>query len=103
MKLEWEPHDYLEIPTLEETAVMDPQTLVDCHKAYHEAIKNEREDPLRYGLVLPHWFEAKELLEDDSCDELWIFGGNRSSKSKFASWMVMNAVMNDTRKRVSIP
>ena len=95
MKLEWEPHDYLEAPTLEEMAVMEPETLVECHRAYHEAIKNEREDPLRYGLVLPHWIEAKELLEDPSCDELWIFGGNRSSKSKFASWMVMNALVHN--------
>lgn len=104
--LKWEPHPYLKPPSDEWMASLDPskdedcQKLIDLHRIYHEAIENERRDPLRYGLVLPHWKDALGLLEEDNATELWMYGGNRSSKSKFCAWLCMRALLENPGTRI---
>lgn len=98
--LRWEPHPYLERPTEEEVSRMDPDALLEWWRVYHEAIRNEREDPIRNGVVLPQWRDAEAFLADPEVDELWVFGGNRSSKSKFAAWMCMQALLKIPGTRI---
>lgn len=98
--IRWEPHPYLKPPTDEEVAVMDPADLVRIHQMYHEAIANERRDPLRYGVVLPHWEDAKGLLEEEGVSELWMFGGNRSGKSRFSAWLCIRAMLENPGTKI---
>lgn len=54
---------------------MEPQQLIQLHRAYHEAIENAERDPYRYGFSLPSWDIADEALE--TCRTLWLSGANR--------------------------
>lgn len=98
--IRWEPHPYLKPPTDAELARMQPEELVKLHRIYHEAIANERRDPLRYGVVLPHWKDALELLGEEGVSELWMFGGNRSGKSRFCSYVCMRAMLDNPGTRI---
>jgi len=92
---DWKPHPVLRIPTDEQVANerWTPDQIVDFHKAYHEAIENEKADPYRYGFQLPHW----DLVHESLCiaSEVHIYGGNRSGKSEVCARLVVEAAMNN--------
>jgi len=100
--LKWDPHPILsaEVPTNDEIAEMDAETLLFIHKTYHDAIANERRDPLRYGHVPQHWKDLEGLLGRDEVSEAWVFGGNRSGKSRSASWLVMQSLLANPGSRI---
>ena len=64
-----------------------------------ELIKSEKDDPFNYRQVLPHWKDAKKLL--DTHDQLLISGGNRSGKTAFAAWYVVNLLTQVEGARVA--
>ena len=72
--LKWTKHPVLKPPSDEEIAKMSPEQLGELYVAYHEAIKNAEEDPLKYGFKLEPWDDADELFK--KYDEILIFGGN---------------------------
>jgi hypothetical protein len=91
--LEWVEHEVLKPPTTEEIALMEPDTLIRLHEAYHQAIVNAENDPLKYGYALEPWTEADKVLAD--YDECMILGGNRSSKSIFGARTVVKAAIEN--------
>lgn len=91
--LTWDPHPLLTPPPTEKIARMHPNELLQLHRTYHEAIKNEREDPYRYGYELEHWKDADAQL--GASDDTWFFGGNRSGKTTYAGKRVVNALMQN--------
>jgi hypothetical protein len=104
--LNWPKHPLLRCPTDEAV-----QRLVDEHGAIEagnrlgeiwaqlwEAYENEKRDPLKYGVVLPSWRRMEELFRE--VDNLWVFGGNRSSKSRSAAWLVMQALLENPGAKI---
>lgn len=91
--LRWAKHPVLKPPSNEEIAKMSPEDLGNLYVAYHEAIKNATDDPLRYGFKLEPWDDADKLL--GQYDEVLILGGNRSSKTFFGARSVVNAAVNN--------
>jgi len=93
--MKWKPHPILGelIPSPAEIAKMDPATYMRVHEAYHSAIRNAEEDPLKYGWHLEPWKDAVELLEQH--DELMVLGGNRSSKTTFGAKTVVEAALEN--------
>ncbi len=64
-----------------------------------ELIQAERDDPFNHRQVLPHWKDAKKLI--DGHDQLLISGGNRSGKTAFASWYVVQLLASVAGARVA--
>lgn len=60
-----------------------PQQVIDLLTLREERIKAELFDPCRYGNELESWKLADNLLSE--CNDLLINGGNRSSKTEYAS------------------
>ena len=83
MSLRWQKHPYLTPPTDAEIAVMEPEQLIELHQTYHSAIENAEKDPIKYGFELEPWKDADRLLQE--YDTLLVFGGNRSSKTRFGA------------------
>lgn len=97
--LRWVPHPVLEAPSDAVLATYDPdsesdlQELSALHWQYHELIRLSREDPYRHGFVLDHWERA--VCGFREVDVQWVFGGNRSSKSAYAAWLVVRALVEN--------
>jgi hypothetical protein len=72
---------------------MEPDELLRLHEAYHVAIENAEEDPLKYGFELESWAMADSALADAS--ELWCFGGNRSGKTTYGARTAVRAALNN--------
>lgn len=72
---------------------MEPSQLLEVHRIYHEALENEEKDPFRYGYVPWHWKKCWELMKEK--DELWIFGGNRSSKTFLAAHTTVRSLLEN--------
>lgn len=71
--------------------------------ARNERIRLSESDPLRYGVELEAWKDARRLLMEK--DELLIQGGNRAGKSEFSARTVVDVLMNgpfwmDNNKRL---
>jgi len=83
---------------------MDPSSDADFermtawHRDYHELIRLSRVDPYRHGFVLDQWSSALEDFYEE--DTQWIFGGNRSSKSAFSAWLVVQALVKNPGSRI---
>lgn len=97
--LTFAPHPILEVPSEEYLSRLDPESeedfkeFCDLHRRYHEALELSRDDPYRHGFVLPSWDELKTDFED--ADAVWVFGGNRSSKSTASAKLVVDALVNN--------
>lgn len=79
-------------------AVMEPEKLVELHTLYHKAIRDAEADPYRYGLRLKSWERADRVL--DERNETVILGGNRSSKTYYASNCVVKAAMENPNSTI---
>lgn len=106
--LNWLTHPLLSPPSPEEMIAMGAEKLAELHELYHKAIEDSERDPYHYGFVLDNWHRAKAMLDGGVVKgfagaeydwgeklEVWVFGGNRSSKSRFSAWMVMNALVRN--------
>lgn len=72
--------------------------LIEVHQVYEKAVKDEKEDPHRYGLELESWTDADELLGIK--DETHALGGNRSGKSTWAGDRVVKAALRNRRSYI---
>jgi len=93
MSLVWRSHPILKPPSLSEIARMKPEKVVELWELYHSSITNSERDPYRYGWKLPHWKKAEELLW--KYNEILVSGGNRSSKTFWASNAVVKAAVEN--------
>lgn len=89
----WQHHEVLKPPSDEEISGMEPEELIRVFNAYHQAIRNAEEDPLRYGWQLEHWKRADRLFEKR--DEVMVLGGNRSGKSVYGARSVVKAAIEN--------
>jgi len=64
-----------------------------------ELIRLEKDDPFNYRQVLPHWDDAKKLLDEK--DQILISGGNRSGKTAFSSWYAIKMMVEKPGARVA--
>jgi len=94
----WKQHQILSPPNDDEIALMEPQELVDLHKAYHDAIDNSEKDPYRFGFRLPHWIKAEEQL--DEVNEILALGGNRSGKTQWGAFSVVRAAVDNPKSEI---
>jgi len=62
-------------------------------------IDKARRDPYRFGQVLPQWRDAANLLE--KYDRVMVSGGNRSSKTQFASRDLVGRMVKKDGARVA--
>jgi hypothetical protein len=63
-----------------------------------EGIRREAADPYRYGYRLGNWGRAEEQWE--VVKEMLILGGNRSSKTEYASWLAVRTLVEKDAARV---
>ena len=93
------PHPTIKAPTMEQVAAMvrahgrerAAEICQEIEVKRLEAMRQEKEDPFRFGFVPEHWRKAEALL--DAHRELLILGGNRAAKSRFAAWKLMKAMV----------
>jgi hypothetical protein len=91
--IEWQPHELLTPPSLEEMAALEPEELVELHRLYHEAIENSGKDPFRYGFLLPNWRRSWEIWREYRT--LLLLGANRSGKTTFGARTVVKALLEN--------
>lgn len=93
------PHPILEGPSDEFLASLDYDDeedvgfLAEWCEVHNREVELSREDPYRHGFVLPHWERLAEEMEGR--DEAWVFGGNRSSKTSSAAYLVVRALVEN--------
>jgi hypothetical protein len=94
--LEWATHPVLSPPSSTQLAQMDPPAVLSLHQAYHAAIRNAVEDPLRCGFHMPHWGVADSLVSGEGAtNELIVLGGNRSGKTIFGARSIIRAALQN--------
>ena len=94
------PHPYYKLPTREQAMTQMARLWQEKGEAWLRGIIEERErliqlskeDPLSYGVDLPHWSETRDLLK--KYKELMIVGGNRSSKTEFSAKVCMECLVH---------
>tara|TARA_B100001250_G_scaffold62250_1_gene48688 strand:+ start:255 stop:1853 length:1599 start_codon:yes stop_codon:yes gene_type:complete len=64
-----------------------------------QLIKLEKDDPYNHRQVLDHWKDAEALLKEN--DQLLISGGNRSGKTAFASWYIIQLLTKKPEARIA--
>lgn len=74
------------------TADTADAALRDLFQTRNDAIEREKADPFRYGMVLPCWKDAEELLKEAML--LAVFGGNRASKTEYGAWTGVTRLVN---------
>lgn len=103
-RLEWTPHPVIPLPTREQlgalVAVLGEaeagKKIAELHHQREEAIRLEREDPLRHGFEPETFIKARELILD--FDEVYLLGGNREGKTTFCvKYAVEDMVRNPNR------
>lgn len=88
-KLEWTPHPVIPLPTREQLVALVAalgeeaagRKIADLHHQREEAIRLEREDPLRHGFEPETFLRARDLIA--KFDEVYLLGGNREGKTTF--------------------
>lgn len=85
---------------MRDLACMKPDKVQEISQLWHEAIKAAELDPLRNGDHFDHWFDATGELEDPEIDTLLVSGGNRSSKTSLASFIVVNALLENPGTKI---
>jgi len=72
---------------------MSPEKILAYWETREKAIKDEKDDPYRYGFELDIWKRADEQLRTHQ--EILIMGGNRSSKSHFCARRVVQCLVEN--------
>lgn len=89
-KLVWTPHPVIPLPTRPQLQALVAKLgeeaagreIAKLHEQREEAIRLEREDPLRHGFEPETFTKARELLA--AFNEVYLLGGNREGKTWFA-------------------
>ena len=58
---------------------------------FYKRLRPSYLDPYRHTVIPDHWKDAARLLADN--DRLLISGGNRSGKTAFSAWWLMQMLM----------
>ena len=101
--LAWPPSRYLGV-TKEwlagQVAELGQDRVSDwLHSYFYEKLRPSYEDPYRHCVIPDHWKDAAKILEKNH--RVLISGGNRSGKSSFSAWWVMQLLMNKPDSRVA--
>lgn len=94
----WTPHPMLQVPSDEETALMQPEELVRLYTAREEAIRNSINDKFRYGWIFENWKKVEHYLKDRN--EVLISGGNRASKTQVGAYFVVKAAVENPNSEI---
>ena len=77
-------------------------SLADFYTQREELIRLEKADPYSYGFdshntksVFQHWADADKALDDPDIDIVYLFGGNRAGKSRYAASRVVRSMVNN--------
>lgn len=113
VKLDWEPHPILPIPTkAEATRLAEMGLLDDFHAQRCKLIELEKLDPFNFGAdwhnteqfgkagLFFHWKDVDAALDDPEVRLIFIFGGNRASKSYYMASRVVRFMANKRDLRV---
>jgi len=102
MSLVWTPHPLEPAPTKEQIlAARTPEqmkALAAWHDAREKRIEQAERDPLNHGYEFETWAEADFLFEDQN--QVFIFGGNGSSKSAYGARTVVRAAVENPRSMI---
>jgi len=85
---------------------LSAEQFTEFHRIFEERIRQEQDDPYRYGYVIPIWQTADgqfaELREKfpKGVTELLILGGNRASKSRYLARRAVQVLVNNPGARV---
>lgn len=88
------------------TRRLTPDQFTEFHRLFEERIRQEQEDPYRYGYVIPIWETADrqfaELREQfpKGVTELLILGGNRASKSRYLARRAVQIMVDQPGAKV---
>jgi len=101
--VKWTEHPILPIPSKEECLAMQAAgSLEQFYVQREELIRLEKADPYTYGFdchntksVFKHWEDADSALDDPDIDIVYLFGGNRAGKSRYAASRVVRAMVNN--------
>lgn len=66
---------------------------------FYKRLRPSYLDPYRHTVIPDHWKDAARLLADN--DRLLISGGNRSGKTAFSAWWLMQLLMERPNSRVA--
>lgn len=77
---------------------MSKEQIEDYLKSREETIKLELKDPFNYGAShktykdgqFQHWEDLEEVMDDPAENLVWVFGGNRASKTEFFARYICN-------------
>lgn len=88
------PHPVLKLPTPEQVAAIMLQpdgrdALARLYREREAAIERMQQDPWRHGWRPPVWGVMEGCLKGE-IEEALVMGGNRSSKSEWAAWHVVD-------------
>ena len=82
---------------------VDPQRaskLADLIADRERTIKLSREYPLEHGFVLDHQKKVEDFIRNPEIDEVWVFGGWRSGKSRSAARIVVDSALNNPNAEI---
>ena len=104
--LKWTPHPVLKVPTREQALRMGEGGLADFYQQREERIKDEVQDPFRFGYELEWWkvvdgwmAKLREEFPKGVLEELDL-GGNRATKSERAAKRAMEVLVERPGARV---
>ena len=94
-------HPILGQPDGKMLARLEPEQILEFSETWKDGIQAAKDDPLKHGHVPKNWKDAHGVLDDDEVDSLTIFGGNRSSKTTFSAWLVVQALLKNPGTRIA--
>lgn len=96
------PHPIIKVPTDEELAFVRKKKgdrwVYDLLQAREQKIELSKEDPINHGVRMPSWDLAFEML--NKWNEVFLYGGNGSAKSRFGAWAVVQCLLNNPGSRI---
>ena len=100
----WSKHPILKLPTKGQLKTLleekGPQAVHEVWKAREDAIQASRDNPIAYGFILDHQQKVEDQLYKDEVDEVWVFGGWRSGKSRSAAKIVVESAVNNPNAEI---
>jgi hypothetical protein len=102
--MNWTKHPILKTPSRAQLEALlkekGPQAVYEVWKAREDAIQASRDYPIEHGFVLEHQQKVEDLLHKPEIDEVWVFGGWRSGKSRSAAKIVVEAAVNNPNAEI---
>jgi hypothetical protein len=93
LKFPLQDHPMMPAPTADQRLSMinniGPEETMRLFLMREQRVKAEQDDPYRYGMELPPWKDADDLLNRHN--EILILGGNRASKTEYSAKRIAQA------------